>query len=171
MRKVGTPTAMFRLASHRCIALRTENFHYGCFIIRALTANKQDGLDLSVHNPSRPKTIAVNTNSSGEPRSGKQALGHRTFPVRNPAAERRILASYSGLAWGVSNMPDQEWVKTLEDGRKVKFIYQELPEDGAFITAQIGGNEVVYSVVLTKAKNPLSHEDVESHFRGELSKR
>jgi hypothetical protein len=68
-------------------------------------------------------------------------------------------------------MPDHEWVKTLEDGRKVKFIYQELPEDGAFITAQIGGNEVVYSVVLTKAKNPLSHEDVESHFRGELSKR
>ena len=68
-------------------------------------------------------------------------------------------------------MPDQEWVKTLEDGRKVKFIYQELPEDGAFITAQIGGNEVVYSVVLTKAKNPLSREDVESHFKGELSKK
>jgi hypothetical protein len=68
-------------------------------------------------------------------------------------------------------MPDQEWVKTLEDGRKVKFIYQELPKDGAFITAQIGGHEVVYSVVLTKARNPLSHEDVESHFKGELSKR
>ncbi len=68
-------------------------------------------------------------------------------------------------------MPDEEWVKTLEDGRKVKFIYQEWPEDGAFITAQIGGNEVVYSVVLTKARNPLSHEDVESHFKGELSKR
>ena len=68
-------------------------------------------------------------------------------------------------------MPDQEWVKTLEDGRKVKFIYQGLPKDGAFITAQIGGNEVVYSVVLTKARNPLSHEDVESHFKGELSKR
>jgi hypothetical protein len=68
-------------------------------------------------------------------------------------------------------MPDQEWVKTLGDGRKVKFIYQELPEDGAFITAQIGGHEVVYSVVLTKARNPLSHEDVESHFKGELSKR
>jgi hypothetical protein len=68
-------------------------------------------------------------------------------------------------------MPDQEWVKTLEDGRKVKFIYQKLPEDGAFITAQVGGNEVVYSVVLTKARNPLSHEDVESHFKSELSKR
>jgi len=68
-------------------------------------------------------------------------------------------------------MRDEEWVKTLEDGRKVKFIYQELPEDGASITAQIGGNEVVYSVVLTKARNPLSHEDVESHFKGELSKK
>jgi hypothetical protein len=65
-------------------------------------------------------------------------------------------------------MPDEEWVKTLADGRKVKFIYQELPEDGAFITAQIERNEVVYSVVLTKAKNPLSREEVERHFAGEL---
>jgi hypothetical protein len=68
-------------------------------------------------------------------------------------------------------MPDKEWIKKLEDGRNVKFIYQELPEDGAFITAQLEGNEVVYSVVLTKARNPLSREDVESHFKGELSKR
>jgi hypothetical protein len=68
-------------------------------------------------------------------------------------------------------MPDEEWIKTLEDGRKVKFIYQVLPEDGAFITAQLAGNEVVYSVVLNKARNPLSHEDVESYFKGELSKR
>jgi hypothetical protein len=68
-------------------------------------------------------------------------------------------------------MPDEEWVKKLEDGRKVKFIYQELPEDGAFITAQIERNEVVYSVVLAKARNPLSREDVESHFKGELSKK
>ena len=68
-------------------------------------------------------------------------------------------------------MPDEEWIKKLEDGRRVKFIYQELPEDGAFITAQIERNEVVYSVVLTKAKNPLSREDVENHFKGELSKK
>ena len=68
-------------------------------------------------------------------------------------------------------MLDEEWVKKLEDGRKVKFYYQELLDDGAFITAQIGGNEVVYSVVLTKARNPLSHENVESHFKGELSKK
>ena len=68
-------------------------------------------------------------------------------------------------------MPDDEWIKKLADGRKVKFIYQELPKDGAFITAQIERNEVVYSVVLANARNPLSHEDVESHFKGELSKK
>ena len=68
-------------------------------------------------------------------------------------------------------MLDEEWIKTLADGRKVKFIYQELPVDGAFITAQLAGNEVVYSVVLTKARNPLSREDVESHFHAELSKK
>ena len=67
-------------------------------------------------------------------------------------------------------MPD-EWIKTIEDGRKVKFIYQELPDDGAFITAQIAGNEVVYSVLLTAARNPLSREEVESRFKGELSKK
>ena len=68
-------------------------------------------------------------------------------------------------------MPDEEWIKTLADCRNVKFIYQELPVDGAFLTAQLAGNEVVYSVVLTKARNPLSREDVESHFKGELSKK
>jgi hypothetical protein len=65
----------------------------------------------------------------------------------------------------------EEWIKTLMDGRKVQFVYQDLPEDGAFITAQVEGHEVVYSVVLTKAGNPLSHEAVESRFQGELSKK
>ena len=68
-------------------------------------------------------------------------------------------------------MPDEEWSIKLPDGRNVKFVYQELPEDGAFITAQIEGNEVVYSVVLSKARNPLSREDVENHFKAELSKK
>jgi hypothetical protein len=68
-------------------------------------------------------------------------------------------------------MLNDEWIKTLSDGRKVKFNYQELPDDGAFITAQIERNEVVYSVILTEARNPLSREDVESHFNGELSKK
>jgi len=68
-------------------------------------------------------------------------------------------------------MPDEEWVKKLGDGRKVKFTCQELPQDGAFITAQIERNEVVYSIVLAKAQNPMSHESVESHFNGELAKK
>jgi hypothetical protein len=68
-------------------------------------------------------------------------------------------------------MPDDQWTKTLTDGRRVKFTNQELLEDQAFITAQVEGNKVVYSVVLTKAKNPLSREEVESHFAVELSKK
>jgi hypothetical protein len=68
-------------------------------------------------------------------------------------------------------MFDEEWIKTLSDSRRVKFIYQELPEDGAFITAQLAGNNVVYSVVLSKARNPLTREDVEGHFKAELSKK
>jgi len=68
-------------------------------------------------------------------------------------------------------MENKEWIKALSDGRKVKFIYQELPKDGAFLTAQIERNEVVYSVVLAAAGNPLSREDVERHFNGELSKK
>lgn len=66
---------------------------------------------------------------------------------------------------------NEEWVEKLEDGRKMKFTYQELPKDGAFITAQIERNEVVYSVVFAKAQNPLSHEEVESHFKAEFAKK
>jgi hypothetical protein len=66
---------------------------------------------------------------------------------------------------------DEEWTKTLADGRRVKFTNQELLESRAFITAQVESNKVVYSIVLTKVKNPLSHEQVEGHFEGELSKK
>jgi hypothetical protein len=68
-------------------------------------------------------------------------------------------------------MLDEEWIKALADGRRVKFTYQELPDDGAFITAQIERNQVVYSILLAKAKNPLNREEVESQFEGELSKK
>lgn len=67
-------------------------------------------------------------------------------------------------------MPDEEWIKTLESGRKVKFTYQELPEELEFITAQLEGHEVVYSVVLDKAKNPLTREEVEGHFKVEMER-
>ena len=68
-------------------------------------------------------------------------------------------------------MTADEWIKMREDGRKIKFIYHELPDDGAFISAQIAGNEIVYSILLTKARNPLSRKDVEGHFEGELLKK
>jgi hypothetical protein len=68
-------------------------------------------------------------------------------------------------------MPDDEWIKKLEDGRDVKFVCQELPEGAAFLTAQIAGNEVVYSILLTRAGKPLSRDDVESRFKGELAKK
>ncbi|MGC1674345.1 MAG: hypothetical protein WA739_18945 [Candidatus Acidiferrales bacterium] len=68
-------------------------------------------------------------------------------------------------------MQDEEWIKTFDDGRKVKFTYQEIPEHVMFITAQIAGNEVVYSVLLTEASDPFSRDGVESHFKGELSKK
>ena len=51
-------------------------------------------------------------------------------------------------------MPDDEWIKTLGDGRRVKFTNQEL-EDRAFVTAQIEGNKVVYSIVLTHVETLL----------------
>ncbi len=68
-------------------------------------------------------------------------------------------------------MADQDWIKTLPDGRRVKFIYQELPDSGAFLSAQVEGNEVVYSIILTKVRNLLSREDVERRFEAELSKK
>jgi hypothetical protein len=48
-------------------------------------------------------------------------------------------------------MLDEEWMKALADGRRVKFTYQELPDDGTFITAQIERNKF-YSILLAKAK-------------------
>jgi hypothetical protein len=62
-----------------------------------------------------------------------------------------------------------EWIKTLADRTRVKFTNQQL-EESAFLTAQVEGNKVVYSIVLTDAKNTLSREEVETHFEGELSK-
>ena len=88
-----------------------------------------------------------------------------------PGAKRRILAVSTELRARDRKMPDEEWIKTLGDGRKVKFVYQELPEDGAFLTAQIEGNEVVYSVLVAKAGNPLGRGDVEGHFKGEFAKK
>ena len=67
-------------------------------------------------------------------------------------------------------MPNDEWIRTLADGRRVKFNQDELM-DATFITAQIEGNEVVYSILLNTAKTKLTREGVEGHFQRELSKK
>ena len=71
---------------------------------------------------------------------------------------------------GVTKMPNDEWIRTLADGRKVKFNYDEVM-DVTFITAQIAGNEVVYSILLDIAEAKLSREEVEGRFQRELSKK
>jgi len=67
-------------------------------------------------------------------------------------------------------MPDTAWIRTFADGRKVKFSHEEVL-GATFITAQIEGNEVVYSILLNKAETKLSREEVEGRFERELSKR
>jgi hypothetical protein len=69
---------------------------------------------------------------------------------------------------GLMKMPSDAWIRTLADGRKVKFSHDELM-DTTFITAQIEGNEVVYSILLNKAETKLSREGVERRFERELS--
>jgi hypothetical protein len=66
-------------------------------------------------------------------------------------------------------MPNDEWIRTFADGRNVKFSHDELI-DATFITAQIEGNEVVYSILLSKAEAKLSRKEVERRFARELSK-
>jgi len=73
--------------------------------------------------------------------------------------------------WGEPIMLGDEWIKTLADGRRVKFTNQELHDEWVFITAQVERNKVVYSIVLTDAKDALSRLEVESQFEDELSKK
>jgi hypothetical protein len=75
----------------------------------------------------------------------------RRILLHKPTAERK---PHSRLLPGEPRMPDEEWIKTLADGRRVKFTIQELPDDRVFMTAQIESNQVVYSIILTKAKDP-----------------
>ena len=58
-----------------------------------------------------------------------------------------------------------EWIHVNRAGQLVKFTYDDLPEGKAFLTAQIGGHEVVCSVILATPELPFSREGVESHFK------
>jgi hypothetical protein len=93
-----------------------------------------------------------------EARRDKEFAAHVVSSAQEPRGQRlnRPQRSFRTLSVQATNMRDEDWIKTLEDGSRVKFIYQDLAEDGALITAQLEGNEVVYSVALTKAGNPLN---------------
>ena len=61
-----------------------------------------------------------------------------------------------------------EWMKVISDDRLVKFTYVNLPEGAAFMTAQIAGHEVVYSILVEQTERPLSRVEVERRFDAEL---
>ena len=56
-----------------------------------------------------------------------------------------------------------EWTKVISGDRLVKFTYLELAEGEAFLTAQIAGHNVVYSVIV-RQPDPFTREGVERHF-------
>ena len=57
-----------------------------------------------------------------------------------------------------------EWTRVIAGARLVKFTYADLPGGDAFLTAQIAGHEVVYSVIVRQAEHPFNRDDVERHF-------
>jgi hypothetical protein len=63
---------------------------------------------------------------------------------------------------------EDEWTKVKSGDRLVKFTYVDFPEGTSFLTAQIAGHDVVYSVILRQAEHPFSREGVERRFEYEL---
>jgi len=66
---------------------------------------------------------------------------------------------------------EDEWTKVISGGRLVKFTYSELSEGTAFLTAQIAGHDVVYSVIVRQAEHPFNREGVERRFDHECPQR
>lgn len=62
---------------------------------------------------------------------------------------------------------EDEWTAVLVGNRLVKFTYLELDPGAAFLTAQIAGHHVVYSVLWQEAPVPYSREVVERQFSAE----
>ena len=59
---------------------------------------------------------------------------------------------------------EDEWTSVISGDRLVKFTYVDLPEGTAFLTAQIAGHDVVYSVIVRPAEQPFNREGVERRF-------
>jgi len=59
---------------------------------------------------------------------------------------------------------EDQWTKVISGDRLVKFTYEDLSDGKAFLTAQIAGHDVVYSVLLRHAEHPFNRDRVERHF-------
>ena len=81
-----------------------------------------------------------------------------------PARSSKSCASVRPKGGGV----EDEWAKVISGDRLVRFTYSDLPEGAAFLTAQIAGHEVVYSIILEQREHPFSRHGVERHFKFEL---
>ncbi len=90
--------------------------------------------------------------------------------ARSAPFTENLEASSTLEVCGATKMPNDEWIRTIADGRMVKFCHDEVM-GVTFITAQIAGNEVVYSILLNVAEAKLSREEVEGRFQRELSKK
>ena len=62
----------------------------------------------------------------------------------------------------------EEWLRVISGDRLVRFTYLELRGGAAFLTAQIAGHEVVYSIILDETERPFSRDHVERRFDYEL---
>ena len=56
-----------------------------------------------------------------------------------------------------------EWLTVISGDRIVKFTYFDLPDGAVFLTAQIAGHEVVYSII-SQTERPLDRAEVERRF-------
>jgi hypothetical protein len=59
---------------------------------------------------------------------------------------------------------EDEWTKVISGDRLVRFTYLELAEGEAFLTAQIAGHNVVYSVIVRQPEGPFTRASAERHF-------
>lgn len=58
---------------------------------------------------------------------------------------------------------EDEWTSVISGDRLVRFTYLDLPKGVTFMTAQIAGHDVVYSIIVP-AELPFTREGVERRF-------
>jgi hypothetical protein len=80
------------------------------------------------------------------------------------SSRRRALFEDGTFVRPKGGVMEDEWMKVISGDRLVKYTYLDLPQGTAFLTAQIAGHDVVYSVFVRQAEHPFNREGVERHF-------